>query len=141
MAKKVTAQIKLQLPCGAATPSPPVGPSLAPTGINLGEFIKTFNAETASQAGLIVGVVVTVFIDRSFAMQIKSPPAAVLLKKAATLEKGSGTPNMEKVGNVTRMQVREIAETKMVDLNAASVEAAMRIIEGTARSMGIIVTG
>lgn len=141
MAKKVTAQVKLQLPCGAATPSPPVGPSLAPTGINLGEFIKTFNAETASQAGLIVGVVVTVFSDRSFSMLIKSPPAAILLKRAAGVAKGSGTPNMEKVGSVTRIQLREIAETKMDDLNAASVEAAMRIVEGTARSMGITVTG
>ena len=140
MAKKVTAVVKLQLPCGAATPSPPVGPSLAPTGINLGEFIKTFNAETASQPGLIVGVVVTVYGDRSFSMQIKSPPAAILLRRAAGAPKGSGTPNMEKVGSVTRDQVREIAETKMTDLNAASVEAAMRIIEGTARSMGITVS-
>jgi large subunit ribosomal protein L11 len=140
MAKKVSAVVKLQLPCGAATPSPPVGPSLAPTGINLGEFIKTFNAETASKAGLIVGVLVTVYADRSFSMLIKSPPAAILLKKAAGIEKASGTPNMEKVGNVTQDQIREIAETKMVDLNAGNLEAAMRIIEGTARSMGITVS-
>ena len=141
MAKKVSAVIKLQLPCGAATPSPPVGPSLAPTGINLGEFIKSFNAETASQAGLIVGVVVTVFADRSFSMEIKSPPASILLRTAAGVEKGSPTPNMEKVGTVTRAQVREIATTKLADLNAGDIEAAMRIVEGTARSMGITVSG
>lgn len=141
MAKKVVAAVKLQLPCGAATPSPPVGPSLAPTGVNLGEFIKTFNATTASQVGMIVGVVVTVYSDRSFSMEIKSPPAAVLLKKAAGLEKGSSEPNKNKVGTVTMAQVRQIAETKLRDLNANDVEAAMRIVAGTARSMGITVEG
>ncbi|MDA1191489.1 MAG: 50S ribosomal protein L11 [Candidatus Poribacteria bacterium] len=141
MAKKVTAKVKLQLPCGSATPAPPVGPSLAPTGVNLGEFIKQFNAQTASQAGLIVGVVVTVYADRSFSMEIKSPPAPILLKKAAGIDKGSGEPNKNKVGKVSRAQIQQIAETKLSDLNAASLEAAMRIIEGTARSMGITVEG
>ncbi|MBM3216178.1 50S ribosomal protein L11 [Candidatus Poribacteria bacterium] len=141
MAKKVVAQVKLQLPCGAATPSPPVGPSLAPTGVNLGEFIKTFNAQTASQAGMIVGVVVTVYADRSFSMEIKSPPAPILLKKAAGIDKGSGEPNKNKVGVITSAQLRQIAETKMRDLNAGDVEAAMRIVAGTARSMGITIEG
>ena len=141
MAKKVTATVKLQLPCGAATPSPPVGPSLAPTGINLGEFIKTFNARTAAQAGLIVSAVVTVYSDRSFAMEIKSPPASILLKKAAGIESGSAEPNRDKVGTVSHDQVREIAETKFADLNTNDMDAAMRIIEGTARSMGIVVEG
>jgi len=139
MAKKVVAVVKLQLPCGAATPSPPVGPSLAPTGINLGEFIKTFNAATASQVGMVVGVVVTVFSDRSFAMEIKSPPASILLKKAAGIEKGSSEPNKNKVGKVTMAQVRQIAETKMRDLNAYDIESAIRIVAGTARSMGITI--
>lgn len=141
MAKKVVAVVKLQLPCGAATPSPPVGPSLAPTGVNLGEFIKTFNAMTASQVGMVVGVVVTVYSDRSFSMEIKSPPASVLLRKAAGVEKGSSEPNRNKVGKVTMAQIREIAETKMRDLNAYDLESAMRIVAGTARSMGITIEG
>lgn len=139
MAKKQVAQVKLQLPCGTATPSPPVGPTLAPTGINLGEFIKTFNAQTAHMAGLVIGVVVTVYSDRSFAMELRSPPAAILLKKAAGLDKGSGAPNKNKVGSVTKDQVREIAERKIKDLNANDIANAMRIIEGTARSMGITI--
>jgi large subunit ribosomal protein L11 len=141
MAKKVVAVVKLQLPSGQATPSPPVGPSLAPTGVNVGEFIKQFNAQTAAQAGLVVGVVVTVYGDRSFAVEIKSPPAAVLLKRAAGVEKGSDTPNKTKVGTITTAQLREIAETKLRDLNTTDIDAAMRIVAGTARSMGIVVEG
>ncbi len=137
MAKKVTAVVKLQVPAGKANPAPPVGPALGQHGVNIMEFCKAFNERTANQAGMIIPVVITVYEDRSFTFVTKTPPAAVLLKKAAGLEKGSGTPNMQKVGKVTKEQLREIAELKMPDLNAASVEAAMRMIAGTARSMGI----
>jgi len=137
LAKKVTAVVKLQVPAGKANPAPPVGPALGQHGVNIMEFCKAFNERTANQAGMIIPVVITVYEDRSFTFVTKTPPAAVLLKKAAGLEKGSGTPNMQKVGKVTKEQLREIAELKMPDLNAASVEAAMRMIAGTARSMGI----
>jgi large subunit ribosomal protein L11 len=137
MAKKVVGFIKLQVPAGAANPAPPVGPALGQHGVNIMEFCKQFNARTQGQAGLIIPVEITVYADRSFTFVTKSPPAAVLLKKAAGVEKGSAKPNKEKVGQVTRQQVREIAETKMQDLNAASIESAMRMIEGTARSMGL----
>ncbi len=137
MAKKVLATIKLQIPAGQATPAPPVGPALGQHGVNIMEFCKAFNARTQDKAGLIIPVVITVYADRSFTFITKTPPAAVLLKKAAGIEKGSGEPNRIKVGKVTRDQVREIAETKMQDLNANDIEAAMRMIEGTARSMGI----
>ena len=137
MAKKITGIVKLQIPAGNATPAPPVGPALGQAGINIMEFCKAFNARTQSQAGLIIPVVITVYADKSFTFITKTPPAAVLLKKAAKLDKGSGEPNKEKVGNVSRKQVREIAELKMVDLNANDVEAAMRMVAGTARSMGI----
>ncbi|HHV93968.1 MAG TPA: 50S ribosomal protein L11 [Firmicutes bacterium] len=137
MAKKVTAVVKLQVPAGKANPAPPVGPALGQHAVNIMEFCKAFNERTANQAGMIIPVVITVYEDRSFTFVTKTPPAAVLLKKAAGLEKGSGTPNMQKVGKVTKEQLREIAELKMPDLNAASVEAAMRMIAGTARSMGI----
>jgi large subunit ribosomal protein L11 len=139
VAKKVLAIIKLQIPAGKATPAPPVGPALGQHGVNIMAFCKEYNERTAKQAGLVVPVEITVFEDRSFTFVCKTPPASVLLKKAAGLEKGSGVPNREKVGRVTREQVREIAQTKMADLNAASLEAAMRMIEGTARSMGITV--
>jgi large subunit ribosomal protein L11 len=139
MAKKVMSTIKLQIPAGSANPSPPVGPALGQAGVNIMEFCKAFNAKTQDKQGLIVPVVITVYADRSFTFETKSPPAAVLLKKAAGLEKGSSEPNRDKVGTVSKGQVREIAETKKQDLNANDVEAAMRIIEGTARSMGIIV--
>jgi len=139
MAKKVVAIVKLQVPAGKATPAPPVGTALGPQGVNIMEFVKAFNERTANQAGMIIPVEVTVYEDRSFTFITKTPPAAVLLKKAAGLEKGSGQPNTNKVGTVTRAQIREIAETKMPDLNAGSIEAAMRMIEGTARSMGITV--
>ncbi|HCJ09876.1 MAG TPA: 50S ribosomal protein L11 [Clostridiales bacterium] len=139
MAKKVLAIIKLQIPAGKATPAPPVGPALGQHGVNIMAFCKEYNERTAKQAGLVVPVEITVFEDRSFTFVCKTPPASVLLKRAAGLEKGSGVPNREKVGRVTREQVREIAQTKMADLNAASLEAAMRMIEGTARSMGITV--
>lgn len=141
MAKKVVAQIKLQLPAGKATPAPPVGPALGQHGVNIMEFCKQFNAKTADDAGMIIPVVLTVYADRSFTFELKTPPASILLKKAAGLEKGSGEPNRNKVGKVTREQVREIAKTKMQDLNANDIEAAMRMIEGTARSMGIEVVG
>jgi large subunit ribosomal protein L11 len=141
MAKKITAVIKLQIPAGQANPSPPVGPALGQHGVNIMEFCKAFNAKTQDKQGLIIPVVITVFSDRSFTFITKTPPAAVLLKKAAKLEKGSKEPNREKVGKVTREQVREIAEMKLPDLNANDVEMAMRIIEGTARSMGIVVEG
>lgn len=141
MAKKVAAVIKLQVPAGKANPAPPVGPALGQHGVNIMEFCKSFNERTSNQMGMIIPVEITVFEDRSFTFITKTPPAAVLLKKAAGLERGSGVPNREKVGKVTREQVREIAELKMPDLNAASVEAAMRMIEGTARSMGIVVEG
>ncbi len=140
MAKKVIATIKLQIPAGAANPSPPVGPALGQHGVNIMEFCKAFNARTQDQQGLIIPVVITVFADRSFTFITKTPPAAVLLKKAAGLEKGSSEPNRNKVGRVTRDQVREIAELKMPDLNANNLEAAMRMVEGTARSMGIVVS-
>ncbi|MFQ5677318.1 MAG: 50S ribosomal protein L11 [bacterium] len=139
MAKKIISTIKLQIPAGAANPSPPVGPALGQAGLNIMEFCKAFNAKTQDKQGLIVPVVITVYADRSFTFITKSPPAAVLLKKAAGLEKGSGEPNREKVGKVSRDQVREIAQTKMEDLNANDIDAAMLMIEGTARSMGIVV--
>ncbi len=137
MAKKIKALIKLHVPGGQANPAPPVGPALGQHGVNIMEFCKTFNEKTKDKQGLIIPVVITVFEDRSFTYITKTPPAAVLLKKAAKIAKASGEPNREKVGTVTSAQVREIAEAKMPDLNAASVEAAMRMIEGTARSMGI----
>lgn len=139
MAKKVIGFIKLQIPAGAANPAPPVGPALGQKGVNIMEFCKQFNAKTKDQAGLIIPVVITVFSDKSFTFITKTPPAAVLLLKAVKLEKGSGEPNRNKVGKVNKKQVREIAEMKMVDLNAASVEAAMSMVAGTARSMGITV--
>jgi len=141
MAKKVVGMVKLQIPAGQATPAPPVGPALGQAGVNIMDFVKNFNARTASQQGLIIPVVVTVFSDRSYTFITKTPPAAILLRKAAGVEKGSGEPNKKKVGKVTRAQVEEIAKTKMPDLNAASLEAAVRIIEGTARSMGLDIQG
>lgn len=137
MAKKITKVVKLQVAAGKATPAPPVGPALGQAGVNIMAFVKDFNDRTAKQVGLIIPVEITVFEDRSFTFICKTPPAAVLLKKAAGLEKASGEPNKNKVGKVTKAQVKEIAETKMPDLNANTVEAAMRLIEGTARSMGI----
>ena len=137
MAKKVTKLVKLQVPAGKATPAPPVGPALGQAGVNIMAFVKDFNERTASQAGLIIPVEITVYEDRSFTFITKTPPAPILLKKAAGIESGSGEPNKKKVAKVSRDKVREIAEAKMKDLNAASVEAAMRMIEGTARSMGI----
>lgn len=137
MAKKITKMVKLQVPAGKATPAPPVGPALGQAGVNIMSFVKDFNDRTAKQAGLIIPVEITVYEDRSFTFICKTPPAAVLLKKAAGLEKASGEPNKNKVGKVTRAQAKEIAETKMPDLNANTVEAAMRLVEGTARSMGI----
>lgn len=139
MAKKVEKIVKLQIPAGKATPAPPVGPALGQAGINIMGFTKEFNARTADQVGLIIPVVISVYEDRSFTFVTKTPPAAVLLKKAAKIEKGSGEPNKTKVAKVTSDQVKEIAELKMADLNAADVEAAMRMVEGTARSMGITV--
>src|SRR5574341_2202525 len=137
MAKKVRAIVKLQIDAGKATPAPPVGPALGQHGVNIMEFVKAYNGRTARQAGTIVPVEITIFADRTFTFVTKTPPAAVLLRQAAGLEKGSGEPNKTKVGKVTRAQVREIAQTKLKDLNAHDVEAAMRMIEGTARSMGI----
>ena len=139
MAKPITAVIKLQCNAGNATPAPPVGPALGQHGINIMEFCKAFNAQTQDNAGTVVPVVITVYEDRSFTFITKTPPAAVLIKQAAGVDKGSGAPNRDKVATVTRDQVRQIAETKLVDLNANDVDAAMRIIEGTARSMGITV--
>jgi len=139
MAKKVVGMIKLQLPAGKATPAPPVGPALGQHGVNIMGFCKEFNAKTASQDGLIIPVVITVYQDRSFSFILKTPPAAVLLKKAVGVESGSGVPNKTKVAKVTKDQLRQIAETKMPDLNAASVETAMSMIAGTARSMGITI--
>ncbi|APU70862.1 50S ribosomal protein L11 [Companilactobacillus crustorum] len=136
MAKKVANVVKLQIPAGQATPAPPVGPALGQAGINIVAFTKDFNARTQDQKGMIIPVVISVYEDRSFDFVTKTPPAAVLLKKAAGVEKGSGEPNTNKVATVTEDQVREIAETKMKDLNAASVESAMRMVAGTARSMG-----
>lgn len=140
MAKKVKAVVKLQIPGGRATPAPPVGPALAPHQVNLQQFITQFNDRTRNQLDTIVPVVVTVYEDRSFTFEIKTPPAAILLKKAAGIETGSGEPNRKKVGKVSREKVREIAELKMRDLNASGIEAAMRMVEGTARSMGIEIT-
>ena len=137
MAKKVIGNVKLQISAGNATPAPPVGPALGQYGINMMEFCKAFNAKTQSQTGLIIPVVITIYGDKSFSFITKSPPAAVLLKKAAKVEKGSGEPNRVKVGDVTKAQVKEIAEMKMKDLNASTIESAMRLVEGTARSMGI----
>ncbi len=137
MAKKVIGQIKLQITAGQANPSPPIGPALGQHGVNIMEFCKAYNAKTQDQAGLVIPVVITVYADRSFTFITKTPPAAVLLMRAAGLKKGSGVPNKEKVGKVTNAQVLEIAQLKMADLNAFSEEAAVRIIEGTARSMGI----
>ena len=139
MAKKVTGYVKLQIPAGKATPAPPVGPALGQHGVNIVQFTKEFNARTADKGDLIIPVVITVYADRSFSFITKTPPAAVLLKKAAGLQKASGVPNKEKVGSVTKDQIKEIAELKMPDLNAASLEAAMSMIAGTARSMGITV--
>ncbi len=139
MAKKVMAKIKLQIPAGQANPSPPVGPALGQHGVNIMEFCKAFNAKTQGQEGRIIPVVITGYADRSFTFITKTPPASVLLKKAANVEKGSSEPNRDKVGKVTRAQVEEIAKLKMPDLNANDLEAAIRTIEGTARSMGIVV--
>ncbi len=139
MPKKIIAQIKLQVPAGKANPAPPVGPALGQHGVNIMGFCKDFNARTANQAGLIIPVVITVFEDRSFTFITKTPPAAVLLKKAVGLDKASGEPNRNKVATISQDKVKEIAELKMPDLNAASVESAMRMIAGTARSMGIVV--
>jgi len=141
MAKKVIGELKLQLPAGKATPAPPVGPALGQRGINIMEFVKQFNARTADQVGMIIPVVITVYADRSFSFIMKTPPASVLLKKAIGKEKGSGVPNKSFVGKVSRKQVQEIAALKMPDLNAGGMEAAMRMIEGTARSMGVEITG
>ena len=135
--KKVSALIKLQVPAGKANPSPPVGPALGQHGLNIMQFCKEFNARTQGQGDLIIPCVITAYVDRSFTFITKTPPASVLLRKAAKLEKGSGEPNKKKVGKVSKQQIQEIAETKMPDLNAASLEAAMKTIEGTARSMGI----
>ncbi len=137
MAKKITGYIKLQIPAGKANPSPPVGPALGQHGVNIMEFCKAFNAKTQADEGTITPVVITVYADRSFTFVTKTPPASVLIKKALGLEKGSGVPNKNKVGKLTKDQVAEIAKKKMPDLNAASLEAAMKTIEGTARSMGI----
>ena len=139
MAKKVEGYIKLQIEAGKATPAPPVGPALGQHGVNIVGFTKEFNERTAKDAGLIIPVVITVYADRSFSFITKTPPAAVLLKKAAKIEKASSVPNRDKVATVSKAQVQEIAELKMADLNAASLEAAMRMIEGTARSMGILI--
>ncbi len=139
--KKVMTLIKLQCPGGQANPSPPVGPALGQHGVNIMEFCKAFNSKTQDQTGMIFPVVITVYQDRSFTFVVKSPPASILLKKACKLKKGSGTPNKEKVGKVTRKQLEEIAEMKKADLNARDVDAAVKIIEGTARSMGIEVQG
>lgn len=139
MAKKVTAMVKLQLPAGKATPGPPVGSSLGPHGINIPGFTKEFNEKTKGQEGLIIPVVITIYADRSFTFVLKTPPAAVLIKKACKIESGSAKPNRTKVATITTQQVREIAELKMPDLNAGSVEAAMSMVAGTARSMGVVV--
>ncbi|MBN2001675.1 50S ribosomal protein L11 [candidate division KSB1 bacterium] len=141
MAKKIIGTIKLQIPAGKANPSPPVGPALGQHGVNIMEFCKAFNAKTQDREGLIIPVIITVYADHSFTFITKTPPAAVLLKKSAGIEKGSGEPNRNKVGKVSRAQVLEIAKTKMQDLNANDEEMATRIIEGTARSMGLVVEG
>lgn len=140
MAKKVEGMIKLQIPAGNATPAPPVGPALGQKGVNIMDFCKQFNAKTADQPGMIIPVVITVYSDRSFTFVTKTPPAAVLLKKAADVKSGSGEPNKKKVATITTEQAREIAKAKMPDLNASSVESATEMIKGTARSMGIVVT-
>ena len=137
MAKKITGYVKLQIPAGEATPAPPVGPALGQQGVNIMDFCKNFNARTMTQKGLIIPVVITVYADRSYTFITKTPPAAILLLKAAGVPKGSGTPNKEKVGSVTKQQVEDIAKTKMPDLNSADLPAAIRVVEGTARSMGI----
>jgi len=137
MAKKVTGQIKLQIPAGQANPAPPVGPALGQRGVNIMEFCKAFNAKTQDQKGMIIPVIITVYSDRSFTFVTKTPPAAILLLKAAKIEKGSGTPNTTKVGKVTKKQIEEIAKIKMPDLNAGSVASAMRSVEGTAKSCGL----
>ena len=139
MAKKELAQIRLQIPAGAASPTPPVGPALGQHGVNIMEFCKVFNAQTQDKQGLIIPVVITVFADRTFTFITKTPPAAVLLKRAAGIQKGSGVPNRDKVGSVTQAQLKEIAELKMVDLNANDIDAAALMIAGTARSMGLVV--
>ena len=139
MAQKIAGYIKLQIPAGKATPAPPVGPALGQHGVNIVQFTKAFHEKTAKDAGLIIPVVITVYADRSFSFITKTPPAAVLLKKAAKIEKASGVPNKTKVATVTKEDIKQIAETKMPDLNAASLEAAMSMIAGTARSMGIVV--
>ena len=141
MAKKITAFVKLQIEAAKATPAPPVGTALGPQGVNIMDFCKAFNARTQKDAGLIIPVVVTVYSDRSYSFILKTPPASVLLKKAAKLEKGSGVPNKNKVGKVTKKQVEEIAKLKLPDLNAADLAAAMKTVEGTARSMGIEIVG
>ncbi len=139
MAKKITAYVKLQIPAGKATPAPPVGPALGQHGVNIMAFVKEFNERTAKEAGMIIPVVITVYADRSFSFITKTPPASVLLMKACKIESGSGKPNTEKVAKITREEVRKIAELKMPDLNAASIESAMSMVAGTARSMGITV--
>ena len=139
MAKKVTGYIKLQIPAGKATPAPPVGPALGQHGVNIVEFTKQFNARTADKGDLIIPVVITVYADRSFSFITKTPPAAVMIKQACKIQKASGEPNKTKVATITKDQIREIAETKMPDLNAASIETAMSMIAGTARSMGVVV--
>ncbi|MDQ7792722.1 MAG: 50S ribosomal protein L11 [Desulforudis sp.] len=141
MAKKVTAKVKLQIPAGKATPAPPVGPALGQHGVNIMGFVKEYNDRTAKQAGLIIPVEITIYADRTFSFVTKTPPASILLKKAAGIETASGEPNKKKVGKVSRDKVREIAELKMPDLNATDVEAAVRMVEGTARSMGIVIEG
>jgi len=141
VAKKVLAKVKLQIPAGKATPAPPVGPALGQHGVNMMGFIKEFNARTADEGDVIIPVEITIFEDRSYKFITKTPPAAILLKKAAGIPSGSGEPNVNKVGKVTRDDLRKIAEIKMADLNAADMEGAMRIIEGTAKSMGLIVEG
>ena len=137
MAKKVKAIVKLQIPAGKATPAPPVGTALGPHGINIMQFCKEYNAKTQSMAGAVVPAEITIYVDRTFSFVLKTPPAPMLLKKAASVEKGSGVPNRTKAGSVTRKQIRDIAEQKMKDLNAVDIEGAMKMIEGTARSMGI----
>ncbi len=139
MAKKIIGTVKLQIPAGGATPAPPVGPALGPYGVQIIEFCKEFNAKTQSQTGMIIPVVMTIYADRSFTFITKTPPASVLIRKAANIEKGSSEPNREKVGKVTRDQLREIAEIKMPDLNTKDIESAMRMVAGTARSMGIVI--
>ncbi|HEX6675630.1 MAG TPA: 50S ribosomal protein L11 [Actinomycetes bacterium] len=139
--RKVAAVIKIELPAGQATPAPPVGTALGPHAVNIMDFVKQYNAATAAQAGSVIPVEITIYEDRTFSFVLKTPPAAVLLRKAAGVEKGSAEPHREKVGSVTRAQLREIAETKMPDLNALDVEGAMKVVEGTARSMGITVSG